>query len=440
MADSGRLLRTVAAREATPHREALAERVHARLIEDLDLQALDALAVSERRSRVEAAVGRVLADLDPTIAGMQRQEIVSDVVDEVLGFGPIQRLLDDQNVSEIMVNGPAEVFYEREGMLYVSSVRFRDAEHIRRIAERIVAPLGRRLDDSSPMVDARLPDGSRVNVVLPPVAVHSPTITIRKFRTDRFDIEDLIKIGTLPQEVAGFLRACVIAKVNIVISGGTGTGKTTFLNALSAFIPRQERVVTIEDPMEIRLRQPHVVTLEARPAAGEANREVTQRDLVRNALRMRPDRIIIGEVRGAEAFDMMQAMNTGHEGSITTVHANSPRDALSRIENMVMMAGFDLPTQAIRQQMASALHMVVQISRMVDGTRRVTAVTEVAGLEGDILAIQDVFEFQGRSLNAQGRVEGRLAPTGVRPKFVERFPIFGVSEDWITPPVVGVML
>jgi pilus assembly protein CpaF len=244
----------------------------------------------------------------------------------------------------------------------------------------------------------------------------------------------------MSREVAGFLRACVISKVNIVISGGTGTGKTTFMNALSSFIPRQERIVTIEDPIEIRLRQPHVVTLEARPPAGEGKREVTQRDLVRNALRMRPDRIIIGEVRGAEAFDMMQAMNTGHEGSITTVHANTPRDALSRIENMVMMAGFELPTQAIRQQMASALHLVVQISRMVDGTRRVTAVTEVVGLEGDVIAIQDVFAFAGQQLNAEGRVEGRLAPTGVRPRFADRFRVFGVSEEWIAPPAVGVSL
>ncbi|MEX1023068.1 MAG: CpaF family protein [Dehalococcoidia bacterium] len=420
--------------------DAIVARVHERLVEDLNVGALDALPEAERRSQVEAAVGRVLAEIGPGVAGLSRQEIVTEVVDEVLGFGPIQPLLDDPEVTEIMVNGPSEVFYERDGMLYVSSIRFRGPEHIRRIAERIAAPLGRRLDDSSPMVDARLPDGSRVNIVLPPVAVHSPTITIRKFRTDRFDIEDLVRIGTLSRDVAGFLRACVVSKVNLVISGGTGSGKTTFLNALSAFIPRQERIVTIEDPIEIRLRQPHVVALEARPAAGEGGREVSQRDLVRNALRMRPDRIIVGEVRSSEAFDMMQAMNTGHEGSITTVHANSSRDALSRVENMIMMAGFDLPNAAIRQQMASALHLIVQVSRMLDGTRRVTAVTEVVGLESDIIAIQDVFRMEDQSLDADGRVTGRLAPTGVRPRFADRFRAFGVSEEWIEPPKVGVSL
>ncbi|MEX2228216.1 MAG: CpaF family protein [Dehalococcoidia bacterium] len=436
MSDTGHLVRTIG-REPAPQRDGLAGRVVERLVDDLDVRALDRLAPDERRAHVEGAVARVLAEIDPGVAGLLRQEVIAEVVDEVLGFGPIQPLLNDPDITEIMVNGPSEVFYEREGMLYVSAVRFRDAEHIRRIADRITGPLGRRLDESSPMVDARLPDGSRVNVVLPPVAVHSPTITIRKFRTDRYDVEDLVKIGTITREVAGFLRACVVSKVNIVISGGTGTGKTTFLNALSAFIPRQERVVTIEDPMEIRLRQPHVVTLEARPPAGEGRGEVTQRDLVRNALRMRPDRIIVGEVRSAEAFDMMQAMNTGHEGSVTTVHANSPRDALSRIENMVLMAGFELPALAIRQQMASALHMIVQISRMVDGTRRVTAVTEVVGLEGDIVAIQDVFKFTGQALDHDGRVTGRLEPTGVRPRFADRFRAFGVSEDWIEPPRIA---
>ncbi|MDA1003901.1 MAG: CpaF family protein [Chloroflexi bacterium] len=436
MTQSGRLVRTIA-REPAPQRDGLAGRVHERLVEDLDVRALDQLPAGERHAHVEAAVARVLAELAPAVAGVVRQDVITEVVDEILGFGPIQPLLDDPDITEIMVNGPSEVFYEREGMLYVSAVRFRDAEHIRRIADRITGPLGRRLDESSPMVDARLPDGSRVNVVLPPIAVHSPTITVRKFRTDRYDIEDLVSIGTVTREVAGFLRACVVSKVNIVISGGTGSGKTTFLNALSAFIPRQERVVTIEDPMEIRLRQPHVVTLEARPSAGEGGGEVTQRDLVRNALRMRPDRIIVGEVRSGEAFDMMQAMNTGHEGSITTVHSNSPRDALSRIENMVLMAGFELPALAIRQQMASALHLVVQISRMIDGTRRVTAVTEVVGLEGDIVAIQDVFKFADQALDRDGRVSGRLEPTGVRPRFADRFPAFGVSEDWIEPPSVG---
>ncbi len=436
---SRRLIQSVG-RAPDPGRDALVERVHERLVEDLDVRALDSLPESERRAHVEAAVGRVLAEIGPGVQGVSRHDIVSDVVDEILGFGPMQPLLNDPDVTEIMVNGPSEVFYEREGLIYASAIRFRNQQHVRRIAERIVAPLGRRLDESSPMVDVRLPDGSRVNIVLPPVAVESTTITVRKFRTDRFDIDDLVRIGTLSREVAGFLRACVVSKVNIVISGGTGSGKTTFLNALSAFIPKQERIVTIEDPMEIRLRQPHVVALEARPAAGEGGTDVTQRDLVRNALRMRPDRIIVGEVRSSEAFDMMQAMNTGHEGSVTTVHANSPRDALSRVENMIMMAGFDLPTSAIRQQMASALHLIVQVSRMMDGSRRVTHVTEVVGLEGELVSIQDIFRLTDQALDEAGRVTGRLMPTGVRPRFADRFRAFGVSEEWIEPPQVGVAL
>ena len=291
----------------------------------------------------------------------------------MLGFGPLEPLLRDASISEVMVNAPDTVFYEKEGRLYLSSVRFRDDQHIMRIVERIVAPLGRRVDESSPMVDARLPDGSRVNVIIPPVAPKSPTITIRKFRTDKMTINDLVATGALTNELAEFFRACVQAKLNILISGGTGTGKTTMLNALSAFIPDTERIVTIEDPTELQLQQGHVVTLEARPAiARRARGEVTQRDLVRNSLRMRPDRIIVGEVRGPEAFDMLQAMNTGHEGSLGTVHANTPRDALARIENMVMMAGFELPVKAIREQMQSAIHVVIQIARFPDGTRKVT--------------------------------------------------------------------
>jgi pilus assembly protein CpaF len=280
-------------------------------------------------------------------------------------------------------------------------------------------------------VDARLPDGSRVNVVLPPVAVGSPAITIRKFQSDRFGIDDLIRIGSMTEQVAGFLRASVIAKVNVVISGGTGSGKTTLLNALSSFIPEQERLVTIEDPKELQLRQQHAVNLEARPPGVNGVGEVTQRDLVRNALRMRPDRVIIGEVRSSEAFDMLQAMNTGHEGSFTTIHANTPRDALSRVENMVMMAGFDLPTRAIREQMASALHLIVQTNRMVDGSRRVTHVTEVAGMEGDVVTLQDIFVFKQQAMDADRRVQGALVSTGIRPNFSERFERFGVSELWV---------
>jgi pilus assembly protein CpaF len=324
------------------------------------------------------------------------------------------------------VNGSDTIFYEKEGRLYLSSVRFRDDQHIMRIVERIVAPLGRRVDESSPMVDARLPDGSRVNVIIPPVAPKSPTITIRKFRADKMTMNDLIATGALSNELAEFFRAAVQAKLNILISGGTGSGKTTMLNALSAFIPDTERIVTIEDPTELRLQQGHVVTLEARPPSLEGRGEVTQRDLVRNSLRMRPDRIIVGEVRGPEAFDMLQAMNTGHEGSLGTVHANSPRDALARIENMVMMAGFELPIKAIREQMQSAIHVVIQIARFPDGTRKVTAVSEVSGMEGQIVTMQDLFRFEQTGVDSDGRILGDLRTTGIRPRFAEKFAASGI--------------
>jgi pilus assembly protein CpaF len=326
-----------------------------------------------------------------------------------------------------MVNGPDTVFYEKEGRIYLSPIHFRDANHIIRIAERIIAPLGRRVDESSPMVDARLVDGSRVNIIIPPVAPRSPTITIRKFRQDKMKIDDLIATGSLTREMAEFLRACIQVRLNIVISGGTGTGKTTLLNALSAFIPDTERIITVEDPTELKLQQGHVVSLEARPASLEGKGEVTQRDLVRNCLRMRPDRILVGEVRGSEAFDMMQAMNTGHEGSLTTVHANSPRDALSRVENMILMAGLDLPIRAIREQMASAFHLVVQISRLADGSRRVTTIAEVTGMEGQIVTMQDIFRFEQRGIDSEGRVVGDMAATGIRPQFTDKFAIAGVE-------------
>jgi pilus assembly protein CpaF len=409
----------------------IATRVHDQLLEDLDVGVLRRLPQDEARAHVEEAVANVLKDLAPGLAGVSRQSVIREVTDEIIGFGPIQPLLDDPDITEVMVNGPSEIFYERAGVLYASSARFRDEQHIRRIADRIVAPLGRRLDESSPMVDARLPDGSRVNVVLPPIAVNSPVMTIRKFQSDRFGIEDLIRIGSMTEQVAGFLRASVVAKVNIVISGGTGSGKTTLLNALSSFIPEQERLVTIEDPKELQLRQQHAVNLEARPPGVNGVGEVTQRELVKNALRMRPDRVIVGEVRGSEAFDMLQAMNTGHEGSITTIHANTPRDALSRVENMVMMAGFDLPTRAIREQMASALHLIVQTNRMVDGSRGVTHVTEVAGMEGDVVSLQDIFIFEHQPMGPDRRVQGALTSTGIRPGFAERFERFGVSELWV---------
>jgi len=400
--------------------------LHQRLIEELDPTKLHGLEPERARDAVVAAARSLIAQEMPGIVGAVRDELVQSVADEVLGLGPVEPLIRDAAVSEVMVNAPDQVFYEKEGRLYLSSVRFRDAQHIMRIVERIVAPLGRRVDESSPMVDARLADGSRVNVIIPPVAPKSPTITIRKFQADKMTIEDLIGIGSMTRELAEFFRACVQVRLNIIVSGGTGTGKTTMLNALSSFIPDTERIVTIEDPTELRLQQGHVVSLEARPSSLEGKGEVTQRDLVRNALRMRPDRIIVGEVRGAEAFDMMQAMNTGHEGSLGTVHANSPRDALARIENMILMAGLDLPMRAIREQITSAIHIVMQIARLADGSRRVTNVSEIAGMEGDIVTMQDLFRFEQRGIDSDGRVIGEFRPTGIRPRFAEKFEIAGI--------------
>jgi pilus assembly protein CpaF len=411
--------------------------LHQRLIEELDPSKLQGLEPEKAREAVMAASRTLIGQEMPGIVGSVRDELVDAVADEVLGLGPIQTLVDDPSISEIMVNSSDQVFYEKEGRLYLSSVRFRDDSHIMRIVERIVAPLGRRVDESSPMVDARLLDGSRVNVIIPPVAPKSPTITIRKFRVDKLTIEDLIAAGSLTRELAEFFRACVQVRLNTIISGGTGTGKTTMLNALSSFIPDTERILTIEDPTELRLQQGHVVSLEARPTSLEGQGEVTQRDLVRNALRMRPDRIIVGEVRGPEAFDMMQAMNTGHEGSLGTVHANSPRDALARIENMILMAGLDLPVRAIREQIASAVHLMIQIARLSDGSRRVTHVSEVAGMEGDIVTMQDLFRFDQRGIDTDGRVLGEFRGTGLRPKFAEKFEVGGIHlpPDFFAPMV-----
>jgi len=405
----------------------LTYKLHQRLIEELDPTKLEGLEPDKARAAVETAARTLIAQDMPGIVGAARDDLVTAVADEVLGLGPIEGLVRDSSVSEIMVNAPDTVYYETEGRLYLSPVRFRDANHIMRVVERIVAPLGRRVDESSPMVDARLTDGSRVNVIIPPVAPKSPTITIRKFRQDRLTVEDLTSTGTLTREIAEFCRACVQVKLNILISGGTGTGKTTLLNALSAFIPDTERIVTIEDPTEVKLQQGHVVSLEARPPSLEGKGEITQRDLVRNALRMRPDRIIVGEVRGPEAFDMMQAMNTGHEGSMSTVHANSPRDCLSRVENMILMAGLDLPVRAIREQIVSGIHMVIQISRLSDGSRRITHVSEISGLEGQIVTMQDLFRFEQEGIDAEGRVVGHFRSTGIRPQFADRFELVGIS-------------
>ena len=382
-------------------RAAIVHRVHQRLLQEIDLSSLEKRSPDEARAAIEASVRSIVANGAGSgdiaemagLYGDAKEAVIKAVVDEAVGFGPIQPLVDDPTISEVMVNAPDEVYYERDGVIHVAEVRFNDEAHILRIVDRIIAPLGRRVDESSPYVDARLPDGSRVNVMIPPLIPRSPTVTIRKFRPERHTVEDLVHNETFSQEAVEFIGARIEHRKNIVISGGTGTGKTTVLNALSAFIPEAERIITIEDPIELKLQQRHVVAMEARPANIEGRNAVSQRELVRNALRMRPDRIIVGEVRGQEAFDMLQAMNTGHEGSMTTVHANSARDALSRIENMVLMAGLDLPVRAIREQMASALHLLVHLSRSSDGRRTVTSISETAGIEGETVVLRELFKL-----------------------------------------------
>ncbi len=401
-------------------------RLHELLIEELEQGALDGMPPDKQREAVRKAARELISQENIQVSG-SRDELIESVADEVLGLGPLEPLLRDPSVSEVMVTGLDRIYYELNGRILRSSARFRDNRHAMRIIERIVAPLGRRIDESSPMVDARLPDGSRVNITIPPVSPKAPTITIRKFMADKMRMADLIAVGSLSEETAEFLAMCVRAHLNIIISGGTGTGKTTLLNALSSFIPNTERIITIEDPAEVKLQQEHVITLESRPPSMEGKNAVTQRDLVRNTLRMRPDRIIVGEVRGPEAFDMLQAMNTGHDGSISTVHANTPRDAVARLENMVLMAGMDLPQRAIRDQIASAVHLFVQVSRLQDGSRRVSHVTEVSGMEGDTVTLQDIFLFELDHVDADGRVHGALRPTGIRPNFASKFALAGIE-------------
>ncbi len=413
----------------TPEAFDLIQRVHHRLIQEMDLQAIARLEPERARQAVEAAVRSLVLELAPDLYGEERELTIKGVVDDAIGMGPIEPLLADPSLSEVMVNAPDEVYFERDGIIYLSALRFRDKDHILRIIDRIISPLGRRLDEASPYVDARLPDGSRVNAVVPPLVPKSPTLTIRKFRPDMYDMGSLISNGTLSEQMADFLRTCVRLRLNMIISGGTGTGKTTLLNALSAYIPSTERIITIEDPIELKLQQPHVVAMEARPPNIEGRNPVTQRDLVRNSLRMRPDRIIVGEVRAGEAFDMLQAMNTGHEGSLTTVHANSARDSLSRIENMVLMAGLDLPVRAIREQVASAIHLVVQLARFSDGHRRITLISEITGMESDIVTMQDLFCFEQVGVGDDGRILGSLEPTGIRPTFADRLAKAGASLD-----------
>jgi pilus assembly protein CpaF len=402
-------------------------RVHMAVIGDLGPQlfnvSMDPIAL---RERVLADIRRHLSE-EQGISRDDRDRLASAIADDALGHGPLERLLADDSISEIMVNGPYDVWIERHGRLFDTNVRFDDESHMRRIINKIVAEVGRRVDESSPMVDARLADGSRVNIIIPPLSLSGPLITIRKFSKKRLTLEELIKIGTLSEESVEYLQRCVLAELNVLISGGTGSGKTTLLNALSSAIPDEDRIVTIEDAAELQLNQRHVLRLESRPKNIEGEGEVPIRELVRNSLRMRPDRIIVGEVRGAEALDMLQAMNTGHDGSLSTVHANSPRDALSRVETMVLMAGYELPVRAIRQQVSSALDLIVHLERLEDGSRRVTAITEVQRMEAEVVTLQDLFSFKYGEMATDGKIVGNLACTGLRPASLHKFEKRGVT-------------
>ena len=414
---------------STAAKDAIKKNLHYLLIEELR-EELDSDEVEERalRFKIESRLPRLLDDEETPLSATDKREIIADVLDDILGYGPIEPLLHDPTVTEVMVNGPATIYVEREGRLFATGRRFVDEDHLLRIIDKIVGQVGRRIDESSPMVDARLPDGSRVNAVIHPLAINGPMLTIRKFAMEPYTIADLIGFGTITPKMAQLLEACVRGRLNILISGGTGTGKTTLLNVVSAYIPDDERIITIEDAAELRLGQQHVLRLESRPSNIEGTGQVAIRDLVRNSLRMRPDRIIVGEVRGAEALDMLQAMNTGHDGSLCTVHANSPRDAMSRLETMVLMAGFDLPVRAIRQQVTAALDLVVHLTRLRDGSRRVTHITEVEGMEGESVVMQDIayYDFSA-GVDEDGRFRGHLKSTGIRPKFARRLEDYGIK-------------
>ncbi|HMJ32744.1 MAG TPA: CpaF family protein [Baekduia sp.] len=402
-------------------------RIHLAVVGDLGPQLFNA------DTRPAALRERVLADIrghleqESGLARTDRERLTGEIADDILGHGPLERLLADDSVTEIMVNGPYDIWVERKGRLHETDARFSDESHLRRIINKMVAVVGRRIDESSPMVDARLPDGSRVNAIIPPLSLIGPLVTIRKFSKQRLDPGDLVRIGTLSAETVEFIERCVEAELNILISGGTGSGKTTLLNALSTAVPESERIVTIEDAAELRLNQRHVLRLEARPKNIEGQGEISIRELLRNSLRMRPDRIIVGEVRGAETLDMLQAMNTGHDGSMSTIHANSPRDALARIETMVLMAGYDLPVKAIRQQVASALDLIIHLERLQDGSRRVTAITEVGRMESDVITLSELFRFTIDHFEADRTVVGSLNATGLRPTFVDKFERHGIT-------------
>jgi pilus assembly protein CpaF len=411
-----------------PVLDELRQRIHHSLIDELGPILYDSrLSEEDLRKKVHEQLHAALALERAPLSASDKAQLIQDVSDDILGYGPIDPLLRDDEVSEIMCNGPDSVYVERDGRLTKDPVTFVDEGHLRRIIDKIVGQVGRRIDESTPMCDARLPDGSRVNAIISPLTIGGPFLTIRKFKADPLQIDDLIRFGTLDANAARFLQACVLGRLNTIVSGGTGTGKTTTLNVLSSFIPEGERIVTIEDAKELQLHQDHVLCLESRPPNIEGRGQVTIRDLVKNALRMRPDRIVIGECRGGEALDMLQAMNTGHDGSLTTVHANTPRDTLSRLETLTLMAGFDLPVRAIREQMASAIDLIIQIARLRDGSRRVTHITEVQGMEGDVITLQDIFLFDfSAGVDDQGRYRGVLKATGIRPKFAEKLVAQGI--------------
>ncbi len=404
----------------------LKERIHRRLIDRLDLTRLASISREELRVQVREVVESLLASETGPLVGFNRDRLIEEIMDETYGLGPLEPLINDPTVSDILVNTHKQVYVERFGKLELTRTVFKDDAHLLHIIDRIVSEVGRRVDESSPMVDARLLDGSRVNAIIPPLALDGPVLSIRKFGVRDLTIDDLLRYETLTQQMSEALKGIVKTRLNILISGGTGSGKTTLLNALSRFIPSSERIVTIEDAAELKLQQPHVVRLETRPPNIEGTGAIVQRDLVRNSLRMRPDRIVIGEVRGAEALDMLQAMNTGHDGSLTTLHANSPRDALRRLETMILMAGVNLPGRAMREQISSAINVLVHIARLSDGSRKVVKVAEITGMEGDVVTMQDIFIFDQTGVRDDGKVLGRMRATGIRPKFVERLEVSGI--------------
>lgn len=407
--------------------ETLKEHIHGKLVEKLDLTRLSELEGDSLRREIRVVVEHLCDTENPMLNRSERERLVEEVLDEAFGFGPLELLLKEEGVADIMINGPKHVFLEKGGRIIKSEVTFRDNDHLLQILDRIVSKVGRRVDETSPMVDARLPDGSRLNAIIPPLALDGPSLTIRRFGSNPLTLEDLLKFGAFTPEMVMFMEGAMKARLNVIISGGTGSGKTTLLNTLSSFISNENRIVTIEDAAEIQLQQEHVLRLETRPANIEGKGAVTATDLVKNALRMRPDRIIIGECRGGEALDMLQAMNTGHDGSLTTVHANNPRDAISRIETLVNMSGVELPIQALRKQIASAVHLIIQASRLQGGPRKVTYITEIVGMEGDTIVMQDIFRFVQQGIDSDGKAYGHFQSTGVRPKCIEHLEAAGVK-------------